>query len=66
MASEKKVTNRKFWDRYARFYDAEVLRFSGAAYADMYARMAKVLTKEMRVLEVATGDRKSTRLNSSH
>jgi len=55
MATEKKVTNRKFWDRYARFYDAEVLRFSGEAYADMYARMAKVLTKEMRVLEVATG-----------
>lgn len=47
--------NRKFWDRYAKFYDAEVLRFSGRAYEEMYRLMAKVLTKEMHVLEIATG-----------
>ena len=55
MANEKVKKNRKFWDRYARFYDAEVLRFSGKAYAQMYCRMSKVLTKDMRVLEIATG-----------
>ena len=52
---DKEAKNRKFWDRYAKFYDAEVLRFSGKAYEKMYGYMAKALTKDMRVLEVATG-----------
>jgi len=47
--------NRKVWDRYARFYDAEVLRFSGKAYESMYDSMASVLAKDMTVLEIATG-----------
>jgi len=51
----KKRDNKSFWNRYAKFYDSEVLRFSRAAYAEMYRLMAKVLTKEMDVLELATG-----------
>ena len=47
--------NRKFWDRYARFYDAEVLRFSRPAYAEMYRLMSEILKKDMDVLELATG-----------
>lgn len=47
--------NKKFWSRYAKFYDAEVLRFSGTAYKEMYKMMSKVLTKDMNVLEIATG-----------
>lgn len=47
--------NRKFWDRYAKLYDWEVLRFSGKAYKEVYQSMAKVLTKDMHVLEIATG-----------
>ena len=52
---EKEPKNQKIWDRYAKFYDAEVLRFSGEAYQEVYRSMIRVLTKEMRVLEVATG-----------
>lgn len=52
---EEKAKNRRFWDRYAKLYDAEVLRFSGEAYREMYRSMGKVLAKDMRVLEVATG-----------
>ena len=52
---DKKRDNKSFWNRYAKFYDSEVLRFSRAAYADMYRLMTKVLTKEMDVLELATG-----------
>ena len=47
--------NKKFWDRYARFYDAEVLRFSRLAYTEMYRLMSMLLTKDMDVLELATG-----------
>lgn len=53
MAKEK--TGRSFWNTYARFYDAEVLRFSRAAYEEMYRLMAQALSKEMDVLEIATG-----------
>ena len=49
------MNNRKFWDRYAKLYDVEVLRFSAKAYAEMYQKMGKVLTKDMNVLEIATG-----------
>ena len=52
---EKGESNKKFWDRYARFYDAEVLRFSRHAYTEMYRLMSRILTKEMYVLELATG-----------
>jgi len=47
--------NKVFWNRYAKVYDAEVLRFSRSAYAEMYRRMSEALTKEMDVLEIATG-----------
>ena len=47
--------NRPFWDRYAKLYDFEILRFSGAAYARMYDLMSAALNKEMDVLEIATG-----------
>ncbi|MCL2137181.1 MAG: class I SAM-dependent methyltransferase [Coriobacteriia bacterium] len=47
--------SRGIWDRYAKFYDAEVLRFSKAAYERMYQMMASVLTPDMEVLELATG-----------
>ena len=52
---EKEKSNKKFWDRYARFYDVEVLRFSRSAYTEMYRLMSEILTKEMVVLELATG-----------
>jgi len=51
----KKRDNKPFWNRYAKFYDSEVLRFSRAAYTEMYRLMSEVLTKEMDVLELATG-----------
>ncbi len=47
--------NKKLWNLYAKFYDAEVLRFSGAAYREIYERIGKALTKDMDVLEIATG-----------
>lgn len=34
---------------------AMVLRFSAPAYTEMYRLMSNVLSKEMRVLEIATG-----------
>ena len=52
---KKGKNNKRFWDRYARFYDSEVLRFSRLAYTEMYRLMSKALTKEMDVLELATG-----------
>ena len=51
----KEKDNTYFWDRYAKLYDFEILRFNGQAYAEMYKLMSEVLTKEMKVLEVATG-----------
>lgn len=51
----KEPSNKKFWNRYAKLYDYEVLKFSGAAYEEMYRRMSGTLTKDMRVLEIATG-----------
>ncbi len=52
---EKASNNKKFWNRYAKLYDFEVFRFSAPAYIEMYRLMANILTKEMRVLEIATG-----------
>ena len=50
-----KKDGKKFWDKYARFYDFEVLKFSRRAYKDMYSFMSKIFTKDMKVLEIATG-----------
>lgn len=47
--------NVGFWNRYARLYDFEISRFNRQAYAEMYRLMASALSKEMRVLEIATG-----------
>ena len=52
--SEKR-NNKWFWNRYAALYDFEIKRFSGKAYKEMYRMMAKVLSSDMDVLEVATG-----------
>ena len=49
---EKGKNNKKFWDRYARFYDAEALRFSRSAYTEMYSLMSKLLTKKWMYLSL--------------
>ena len=51
----EKNDNRRSWDWYSKLYDWEVLRFSGKAYQEMYDSMEKILAKDMKVLEVATG-----------
>jgi phosphatidylethanolamine/phosphatidyl-N-methylethanolamine N-methyltransferase len=50
-----KKDNKGFWNRYAKIYDLEIRRFNGPAYQRMYKSMTGVLTKEMKVLEIATG-----------
>lgn len=52
---EKNRGNIGFWNRYARLYDFEINRFSGNAYAKMYQMIGASLSKEMNVLEIATG-----------
>ena len=52
---KREKNSKAFWNRYARFYDFEVLRFSRPAYEEMYRLMAGALTRDMRVLELATG-----------
>ena len=52
---DKDKTRKGFWNRYAKLYDFEVLKFSKHAYAQMYHFMSCVLTKDMNVLEIATG-----------
>ena len=52
---KKKQDNKNFWNRYAKIYDFEINRFNSSAYLEMYRLMSSVLTKEMRVLEIATG-----------
>lgn len=47
--------NIGFWNRYARLYDFEIHPANGSAYRQMYRLMSYVLTKDMDVLEVATG-----------
>ena len=51
----KERSNRTLWNRYAKLYDFEVLRFSGAAYEEIYRRITARLTPAMDVLELATG-----------
>ena len=52
---KKDRNNKNFWNRYAKIYDIEIDRFSRLAYSEMYRLMSKCLTKEMKVLEIATG-----------
>lgn len=52
---KKKQDNKNFWNRYAKLYDFEIHKFNNSAYSEMYKLMSVVLTKEMRVLEIATG-----------
>ena len=47
--------NKKIWDRYARFYDFEILRFNKKAYQEMYHMIKDILNEKMDVLEIATG-----------
>lgn len=47
--------SRGFWNHYAKLYDFEIDRFSSRAYKEMYRLMSNVLSKDMDVLEVATG-----------
>lgn len=47
--------NKNFWNHYAKIYDFEIDRFSRSAYSEMYRLISKALTKEMKVLEIATG-----------
>lgn len=51
----KDKTNKNFWNRYAKLYDFEINKFNQTAYAEMYRLMSNTLTKEMKVLEIATG-----------
>jgi ubiquinone/menaquinone biosynthesis C-methylase UbiE len=51
----EKHSNRRFWDRYARFYDLEIKAFNSKAYAEMYRMMGRSLSPDMNALEVATG-----------
>lgn len=51
----EKQNNKNFWNRYAKIYDFEIDRFNRTAYSEMYRLMSGALTKEMKVLEIATG-----------
>ncbi|MEA4830810.1 MAG: methyltransferase domain-containing protein [Enterococcus thailandicus] len=52
---KKDQNNKNFWNRYAKIYDIEINRFNRSAYSEMYRLISKALTKEMKVLEIATG-----------
>lgn len=52
---KKDRNNKDFWNRYARIYDIEIDRFNRFAYLEMYRLISGALTKEMKVLEIATG-----------
>ncbi len=52
---KKDQNNKNFWNRYAKIYDIEIDRFNRSAYSEMYRLISGVLTKEMKVLEIATG-----------
>ena len=51
----KERGNIALWNRYAKFYDFEINRFSGKAYREMYRLMAGSLSADMDVLEAAAG-----------
>ncbi len=52
---KKDQNNKNFWNRYAKIYDIEIDRFNRSAYSEMYRLISRALTKEMKVLEIATG-----------
>ncbi|MPL95156.1 Ubiquinone/menaquinone biosynthesis C-methyltransferase UbiE [bioreactor metagenome] len=52
---KKDRNNKNFWNRYAKIYDFEIDRFNRLAYSEMYRLISGALTKEMKVLEIATG-----------
>lgn len=52
---KKNQNNKNFWNRYAKIYDIEIDRFNRSAYSEMYRLISGALTKEMKVLEIATG-----------
>lgn len=52
---ESKRDSKPFWNRYAKFYDWEISSFNRSAYAEMYRLISATLSKDMRVLEIATG-----------
>lgn len=52
---KKDRNNKNFWNRYAKIYDIEIDRFNRSAYSEMYRLISGALTKEMKVLEIATG-----------
>jgi len=52
---KKDQNNKYFWNRYAKIYDFEIDRFNRSAYSEMYSLISGALTKEMNVLEIATG-----------
>ena len=55
MNLKKDYNNKNFWNRYSKIYDIEIDRFNRSAYLEMYKLISKVLTKDMKVLEIATG-----------
>ena len=52
---DKVGKNSSFWDKYAAFYDFEINLLNKKAYQEMYNLMTDSLSKEMNLLEVATG-----------
>ncbi|MFV0363901.1 MAG: class I SAM-dependent methyltransferase [Suipraeoptans sp.] len=52
---DTKKDNKKFWNRYAKLYDLEIGKFNSSAYQEMYRLVSEALTKDMKVLEIATG-----------
>ena len=52
---KKDSNNKIFWNRYAKIYDFEIDKFNRSAYSEMYRLISGTLTKEMKVLEIATG-----------
>lgn len=51
----EKQNNKNFWNRYAKIYDFEIDRFNRSACSEMYRLISGALTKEMDMLEIATG-----------
>jgi len=52
---DKNRKTKKFWNRYAKLYDFEILRFNRDAYEKIYSAISNTLDKSMDVLEIATG-----------
>ena len=52
---KKDYNNKSFWNRYSKIYDFEIDKFNRLAYLEMYRLISEVLTKDMKVLEIATG-----------